>query len=144
MKREDDVAQDRPTVEELLEAVEEFLRDEAMPRLEGRASFHARVAANVVAIVRRELATGTELDGAERRGLLELLAGDENGSDSLGERSTKELARELCRRIRSGAMAPDEPRLREHLWETALGKLSIDNPRYRAYRRALGEQDPAD
>lgn len=127
-------------MEELLEAVEEFLRDEAMPRLEGRASFHARVAANVVAIVRRELATGAALDGEERRGLLELLTGDGTTADALADRPTKELARELCRRIRSGAIAADDSRLRRHLWETALGKLSIDNPRYQAYRRALAER----
>lgn len=46
----------RPTARELLAAVREFLSDEVMPATEGRLSFHARVAANVVAIVERELA----------------------------------------------------------------------------------------
>ena len=46
----------RPTARELLEAVREFLTNDVMPATEGRVSFHARVAANVVAIVERELA----------------------------------------------------------------------------------------
>jgi aminoglycoside phosphotransferase (APT) family kinase protein len=45
----------RPTAVELLEAVRGFLRDDVMPGTDGRLSFHARVAANVIAIVEREL-----------------------------------------------------------------------------------------
>ena len=48
----------RPTARELLEAVREFLTNDVMPRTDGRLSFHARVAANVVSIVERELAMG--------------------------------------------------------------------------------------
>lgn len=48
--------QGRPTARELLEAVREFLTNDVMPGTEGRISFHARVAANVVGIVERELA----------------------------------------------------------------------------------------
>lgn len=138
------MAQDRPTMEELVAAVEEFLRDEVMPRLDGRPAFHARVAANVLGIVRRELATGEELDRQERERLLALLPRRASSSEELAETSTKELERELCRRIRSGAIERDDPALRQHLWATALGKLSIDNPKYRAYRRALEERDTGD
>lgn len=48
----------RPTARELLDAVRSYLVDDVMPATEGRLSFHARVAANVVAIVERELAMG--------------------------------------------------------------------------------------
>jgi aminoglycoside phosphotransferase (APT) family kinase protein len=48
----------RPTARELLDAVRSYLMDDVMPATEGRLSFHARVAANVVAIVERELAMG--------------------------------------------------------------------------------------
>jgi aminoglycoside phosphotransferase (APT) family kinase protein len=60
----DDIAPDvaglhgRPTARELLEAVREFLTDRVMPSTSGQLSFHARVAANAVAIVERELAMG--------------------------------------------------------------------------------------
>jgi hypothetical protein len=30
--------------------------------------------------------------------------------------------------------------LREHLWETTLTKLAIDQPKYSGYRRALEEK----
>ena len=46
----------RPTARELLDAVRGFLTDDVIPNTTGRVSFHARVAANVVAIVERELA----------------------------------------------------------------------------------------
>src|SRR5690606_13181549 len=51
---------DRPSAAELLAAVEQFLEEEAVPALEGPARFHARVAANVLRIVARELATEDE------------------------------------------------------------------------------------
>jgi len=46
----------RPTARELLDAVRSFLLDDVVPATSGRVSFHARVAANAVAIVERELA----------------------------------------------------------------------------------------
>jgi aminoglycoside phosphotransferase (APT) family kinase protein len=48
----------RPTASELLEAVREFLLGSVMPATTGQLAFHARVAANVVAIVARELELG--------------------------------------------------------------------------------------
>jgi aminoglycoside phosphotransferase (APT) family kinase protein len=46
----------RPTARELLEAVRGFLTEDVMPGTTGQLSFHARVAANMLAIVERELA----------------------------------------------------------------------------------------
>jgi aminoglycoside phosphotransferase (APT) family kinase protein len=48
----------RPTASELLEAVREFLQGKVLPQTSGQLSFHARVAANAVAIVLRELEVG--------------------------------------------------------------------------------------
>jgi aminoglycoside phosphotransferase (APT) family kinase protein len=45
----------RPTASELLDAVREFLIDGVMPATTGQLAFHARVAANALAIVAREL-----------------------------------------------------------------------------------------
>jgi aminoglycoside phosphotransferase (APT) family kinase protein len=47
--------QGRPTASELLDAVRGFLTDQVMPATGGQVAFHARVAANVLAIVAREL-----------------------------------------------------------------------------------------
>ena len=46
----------RPTAREILDAVRGYLTDDVMPQTSGRLSFHARVAANMLAIVERELA----------------------------------------------------------------------------------------
>jgi aminoglycoside phosphotransferase (APT) family kinase protein len=46
----------RPTARELLDAVRGFLTEDVMPQTTGQLSFHARVAANMLAIVERELA----------------------------------------------------------------------------------------
>jgi aminoglycoside phosphotransferase (APT) family kinase protein len=48
----------RPTASELLEAVREYLLGSVLPATSGQVAFHARVAANVLAIVARELELG--------------------------------------------------------------------------------------
>jgi aminoglycoside phosphotransferase (APT) family kinase protein len=48
----------RPTASELLDAVRSFLTDQVMRETSGQVAFHARVAANVLGIVARELELG--------------------------------------------------------------------------------------
>jgi hypothetical protein len=48
----------RPTASELLDAVREYLTDQVMPATTGQLAWHARVAANALAIVARELELG--------------------------------------------------------------------------------------
>ena len=122
--------QDQPSAIELLQAVRSFIQDQAIPRLEGRAAFHGRIAVNALAIVERGLELGPAQDAAERE-RLEALLGRTGTLD--------ELNRELCRRIRAGEVDLDTPGLAEHLRETTLAKLAVDQPRYAAYRRATGE-----
>ncbi len=55
----------RPTVSELLEAVRAFLTDQVMPATGGQVAFHARVSANVLGIVARELELGPLPEGAD-------------------------------------------------------------------------------
>jgi hypothetical protein len=98
----------------------------------GHSGFLARVAANALAIVERELALGAEQDASERERLRALL-----GRDG----TLDELNRALCREIRDGRIAVDAPGLREHLRETTLAKLAVDQPGYSAYRRAVARRD---
>jgi hypothetical protein len=49
---------DKPTLLEIVTAVREFIEQKAIPALSGHTAFHARVAANVVATVRREIELG--------------------------------------------------------------------------------------
>ena len=53
----------RPTASELLDAVREFLSDHVMPGTSGQLAFHARVAANVLGTVARELELGAPPPG---------------------------------------------------------------------------------
>jgi aminoglycoside phosphotransferase (APT) family kinase protein len=53
----------RPTASELLESVSEFLTGQVMPSTSGQLAFHARVAANVLGIVARELELGAPAAG---------------------------------------------------------------------------------
>lgn len=119
---------DRPTKSQLVGAVRDFLENVAMKKLEGHAAFHARVAANALAIVERELELGPAQDAAE----LERLAALLGGVVPLDEGN-----RELCRRVRSGELGLESPGLVAHLRETTLAKLAVDQPGYSGYRRAV-------
>jgi aminoglycoside phosphotransferase (APT) family kinase protein len=55
----------RPTASELLDAVRGFLTDRVMPETTGQLAFHARVAANALGIVARELELGAIAPEAE-------------------------------------------------------------------------------
>jgi hypothetical protein len=116
---------DRPSEDELLDAVATYLRAQAAPALEARDAFLARVMANVVEIVRRQHALGPAGDAAERERLRALLGAD-------GDLAS--LNRQLCERIRAGALGLESPGLAGHLWRTTLDKLAVDQPGYAAYR----------
>ncbi len=51
---------DQPSMRELVEAVRDFIENKAMPELKGHTAFHARVAANALGIVARELEHGPQ------------------------------------------------------------------------------------
>ena len=103
---------EQPSAAELIDAVAEFITRDVAPTLTGRLAFHARVAANVLAIVKRELELGPAADRADTARLAALL-GTEGEPGALTE--------ELCRRIEAGEIAADDPALIEHLWATHAG-----------------------
>jgi hypothetical protein len=124
--------QDRPTIDELLEAVAGFLHEEVMPNTTGRLSFHARVAGNVVQMLRRELEHREAHTLREWEGLDELL-----GREELPRAIDEQLAalerrnEKLCEMIRKGE-ADEEPictKLHAHLRRVVLDKISVSDPR---------------
>ena len=126
--------QDRPTVYELLRSVERFLRDEIVPATDGRRQFLARVAANAVALVEREL----EMEGTHARrewaGLDHLLGAAPMAQDR-AELADQVRARNetLCERIRAGAYDEESDRrvaLLRHVRETVHDKLQVTNRAY--------------
>jgi hypothetical protein len=105
----------RPTAPELITAVAEFLRTSVMPTAEPVVGFHARVAANVLDIVERELTLGAvQLDNQRTR-----LA-------DLGCRNESELA--LA--IRAGTIAADDPAALAAVRAAVTDRLRVANPRY--------------
>jgi len=118
--------QDRPTQDELLAAVEHFLDEQIVPHVEGARGFHARVAANVIRTVRRELEREEEALDAEWAGLDALLGASERPATRAARREA--LAQrngELCRRIREGAA---DRAVTEHVRATVRDKLLVTNP----------------
>jgi hypothetical protein len=124
---------EQPTAAELIDAVSEFITRDLAPTLSGRLAFHARVAANVLAIVRRELLQGPDADRGDASRLAALLG---HGGDP------EALTEELCRRIASGEIAPDDTDLIDHLWASTLDTLAIDQPSYATYRRIIAADPP--
>ena len=123
----------RPDPQDLLAAVADFLREQALPQLPPHAAYHARVAANALDIVRRqlELAPAAEADEQQRlRALLQC------------EGSLAELNALLCRRIANSEMGLHTPGLLDHLWRSTLDKLAVDQPGYESYRRERAAATP--
>jgi hypothetical protein len=110
-----------PKTEELAEAVAGWI-EQIRPSLDPRNAFLARVAANAMATIGRELTHGP---AAEARAV-EQMAG------VLGHAgSHAELNAELCARIRSGELTVETPGLLPALRVMALDQLAIDQPSYR-------------
>jgi hypothetical protein len=125
--------QDEPTPTELIKAVADFLRDEVTPMITGHNAFKLRVGINALDLVTRQLTLEPESDVAEAARLLKLLG----MQGSLGE-----LNRALADRIANGEMDSRTPGLSDHLWQTTMDKLAVDQPNYASYKRELGERKP--
>ena len=121
--------QDEPTPEELIKAVADFLRNEITPVIKGHNAFKLRVGINALELVTRQLALEQGSDAAEAARLSKLLG----MPGSLGE-----LNRALADRIANGEMDLQTPGLADHLWQTTMAKLAVDQPNYASYKRELG------
>ena len=105
----------RPTAAELAAAVEEFLRDELMPTLEGRSKFQTLVAANVVAMIQRELVLGPDQEARSKQRFADL-----------GVRDDAELAEA----IRTGQMDGRLGEVADAVWHNVVDKVAVANPKY--------------
>jgi hypothetical protein len=123
--------QDEPTPTELIKAVAEFLRSDIVPQITGHAAFKLRVSINALDLVTRQLVLEQGSDTAEAVRLSAVL--DMQGS-------LAELNRALAERIAEGEAGLDTPGLANHLWQTTMDKLAVDQPNYASYKRELGEK----
>ena len=123
--------QDEPTPTELIKAVADFLRNEIAPAIKGHNSFKLRVGINALDLVTRQLALAEAGDATEAARLKALL--DTDGT-------LMELNRALSEKIASGEVDLATPGLSEHLWQTTMDKLAVDQPNYASYKRELGNK----
>jgi AcrR family transcriptional regulator len=106
---------DVPTAAELLEAVREWIKRDIIEPGATPNRFHARVAANVLAIVERELALGPAPEAAHRERLARLGVADDA---------------ELAAAIRTGDFDDRLDEVRALVWASVRDKLAVANPRY--------------
>jgi len=123
--------QDEPTPIELTKAVADFLRNDIAPMISGHHAFKLRVAINALDLVTRQLTLQAGGDEAEAGRLKQLL-----GVDG----SLHDLNRALAGKIAKGEVDLRTPGLAEHLWQTTMDKLAVDQPNYGSYRRELGSK----
>jgi hypothetical protein len=121
--------QDEPTPTELIQAVADFLRNEITPQIKGHNAFKLRVGINALDLVARQLALAEASDAAEAARLKQLLGADGSLID---------LNRALSEKIAKGEADLQTPGLAEHLWQTTMDKLAVDQPNYASYKRELG------
>jgi hypothetical protein len=124
--------QDEPRREELIKAVADFLRNDIAPAISGHSAFKLRVSINALDLVTRQLALQEASDAKELARLSQLL----RMQGSLGE-----LNRALADKIAKGEVDLQTPGLADHLWQTTMDKLAVDQPNYGSYKRELGSKD---
>ena len=107
---------DVPSAAELLDAVEEFLRTDVADATSGRVRFHSRVAANVVALVRRQLTAGAKPEADHRAQLARLGVADDA---------------ELADAIRAGRLDERGDEVAGAVAAAVAAKLFVAHPGYR-------------
>jgi len=124
--------QDEPTPVELTSAVADFLRHDITPMIKGHNAFKLRVAINMLDLVTRQMTLEEGSNAAESARLAQLLG---------MQGSLIDLNRALAGKIADGELDLQTPGLAEHLWQTTMDKLAVDQPNYAAYKRELGTGD---
>jgi aminoglycoside phosphotransferase (APT) family kinase protein len=104
-----------PTAAELVAAVSMFLREDVMAATEGRLNFLARVGANVLDGVERELLFGPEQERQHRERLAAFAQADQAG---------------LAAAIRAGVLDAEDPALLAAVRAAVTDRLAVANPRY--------------
>lgn len=110
-----------PRTEELAEAVALWI-EQIRPSLDPRNAFLARVAANAMATIGREITQGPAAEAEAVRLMTGLLGHGGRHAD---------LNAELCDRVRAGDLTVESPGLLAALKIIARDQIAIDQPSYR-------------
>ena len=119
---------DLPRSDELLMSVRDFLRDSVMKTSEGRDKFLARVAANSLDIVSRELSLAPRHLQGELKRLQEMFSSNQD----LGV-----LRERLVKSLRDRTLSLENEDLRVHLRTTVVNQTVIDQPNYSGLKTAI-------
>jgi alpha-D-ribose 1-methylphosphonate 5-triphosphate synthase subunit PhnI len=129
--------QDRPTVHELLDAVQRFLDEEIVPNTEGRRQFVARVSANALRMIGRELLLEEEHQAREWAALDTLLGPAQQPAGRAARASAlRNRNDELCARIRAGSFddGPAHAAVVASVRQSVQDKLAVTDPAYGVIR----------
>ena len=123
-----DDSHEMPRINELLASVTDFLRGDIMSATEGRTNFLARVASNSLDIVSRDLSLGNRARANELQRLREYFS---------SKGSLDELRWNLVDGLRDGTVPLNDKELNDHLRQTVVNQVAIDQPRYSGFNIAL-------
>ena len=109
----------------------QFINDDLISNLTGHNRFYAFVARNSLQIIQREI---NLINGYEEKEIIRL-------EKLLNEKGDiKDLNKILCKRITNKELDRDDNELKDHLIRTTMAKLSIDQPNYSGYLKAIKDE----
>ena len=106
----------------------DFINKDLINNLSGHDRFYAFVARNSLQIIQREINLANDYEEKEIIRLEKLLKKKGN---------IKDLNKLLCERISNKEINRDNNDLKDHLIRTTMAKLSIDQPNYSGYLKAI-------
>lgn len=124
----DKMRSELPRTVELVQGVSDYLRQDVIPGTDGRTSYLARVAGNALDVVRRDIEFGPIHRREERARLRQLL-------NTSGDLDTLRWA--LVHGLRDGSIALDLPGLQQHLRQSVVNQIAIDQPSYSGLETAM-------
>ena len=129
--------QDRPTAAEILATIGEYLQQDVLPLVEGAVRYRTLVAANLVALLGREIDAGVGATETERADLVALLG--IAGVEGAQERRVEDLSAILQARLVAAEPLDGEflRASREVLERSVRDKLATNKPGYDAYDMAV-------
>ena len=118
-----------------LKEITTYIDEKIIPILNGYQRFYAFVAKNSLKIALRQIELIDNYDELEIIRLKKILNIDGD---------LEFLNTELCKRIKNKEINRNNPKLKDHLIRSTMAKLSIDQPNYSGYLKALDDQYPSD
>lgn len=128
--------QSRPEAPDLLDAIQDLLIKEILPRVEGDSllAYKTLVSWNMLGVVSRELRQSEGHLKEEARSLAGILGGPPPGEMSLDalRKYVSEANERLVQMIRSTKAGPENKAILEHVKRVLAADLSVSNPRFAA------------